>query len=54
MAVAFQEVLKQIDLECFTELITAVRVWNDLDDAAQEFVCASSIADALVRDHIEV
>ena len=38
----------QVDLEGLAQLVSAVRVRDALDDAAEELLCTSAIADALL------
>ena len=52
--VPLQEVLVQVDFEGFPELVSAVRVGDALDDAAEELLCTRAVADTLVRDYVEV
>ena len=54
VAVPFQEVLVEIDLESFTKLISTVWVRYAFNEPTQELVTSRAIADALVRYDIEV
>jgi hypothetical protein len=44
----------KIDLESLTKLVTTVRVRNDLNDSSKCFGISSPVADALVRNNIEI
>jgi hypothetical protein len=54
ISVFFQEVLIKVDFKRFAKLISAIRVRDHFDDTAKFFVLPSSIADTLVRHHIQV
>ena len=52
--ITLQEVLVKVYLECFAKLISAVRIWDYLDDTSESFIGSCSVADTSVRSNIQV
>jgi hypothetical protein len=49
ISIFFQEIRVEVNLERFSKLISAVGVWNALNNSSKHFVSTCSIADAFIR-----
>jgi hypothetical protein len=53
-AVPFEEVLVKIQLESLAQLVSAVAVWYDFNDAAEQVLVPCPVAYAVIWTDIEV
>jgi hypothetical protein len=53
-SVPLQEVLMKVDLKCFAELVSRVRILYNFDDATEDVVLTCSVRDASIGCNVKI